>query len=169
MITEHKKPKRWQCLPTAFAMLTPLTPSDVMARIGHDGSEITHAGLPEPLKRRGFHIQEIIDVAFYYGYAMTEIQYGPTITPYVSGGPTAGSATRVIGDDDARIRFELHIKTSRGLLATHSQVQGHVWAYEDGIVYDPDGIHEPFSYSVDVLNQLKVVPVALWRLDRIAD
>lgn len=168
MITTHKKPERWQCLPTALAMLTHLTPEQVMGKIGHDGSEITHAGLPEPLKRRGFHIQEIIDVAFSLGYAVTEIQYGPTITPYVSGQPAAGSATRVITDDDARARFEHHIDASRGLLATHSKVQGHVWAYQDGIVFDPDGIQSPFSYSVEELNRLHAVPVALWRLDPIA-
>jgi hypothetical protein len=164
MITAYDKPKRWQCLPTTFAMLTGLTPKGVMTYIGHDGSDITHPGLPEPLKRRGFHIQEIIDVAFELGYAMTEIQYYYSITPL-----STIAGMQIIEGDDASRRFEEHIHESRGILATHTKVGGHSWAYENGIVYDPDGKQPPREYDLQAFLTLGHMPKMLWRLDPIAD
>lgn len=184
MIIEYVKNKRWECFPTAFAMLDLhedcgaigsllLTPERVMKIIGHDGSAITHAGLPEPLKRRGFHIQEIIDVALYIGYAMTEIQHSPQIVsvPLKSTmeQTTMIKPIQIKEGDDASRRFKRHIDTSQGILATRTKLKSHAWAYEDGTIYDPDGDHPPMQFDEADLAKLQHTPVALWRVDRIAD
>lgn len=185
MIIEYTKDKRWQCFPTAFAMLhlheefpplgsRILTPARVMELIGHDGSAITHAGLPEPLKRRGFHIQEIIDVALYLGYAMTEIQHSPQIvskpwTPNLGHTDCLVAPVQITKGDDASRRFKRHIDESQGILATRTKIQSHAWAYEDGTIYDPDGNHAPMKFNAEDLAKLGHFPVALWRLDLIAD
>lgn len=185
MIIEYVKNKRWQCFPTAFAMLgldeeippigsLPLTPERVMELIGHDGGFITHPGLPEPLKRRGFHIQEIIDVAISLGYAMTEIQHSPQIVskpwkPNLGHADCLVAPTRIKEGDDASRRFKCHIDTSQGILATRTKYKSHAWAYEDGTIYDPDGDHPPMQFDEADLAKLQHTPVALWRVDRIAD
>ena len=53
----------WTCLPASFATVLGLTLEDLLKRIGHDGSEVIWNYLPDPEKRRGFHPQEMIDVA----------------------------------------------------------------------------------------------------------
>jgi len=152
-----------------------LTPERVMKLIGHDGSAITHAGLPEPLKRRGFHIQEIIDVALQLGYAMTEIQHSPQIIskPWKPSLDQTDSLIRPIQikeSDDASRRFKRHIDESRGILSTRQKDgKSHAWAYEDGTIYDPDGNHAPMKFNEEDLAELGHFPVALWRLDRITD
>lgn len=45
--------------------------------VGHDGSEILTADLPEPLNRRGFHIQEMTDLAWHFGVKIVTIERQP--------------------------------------------------------------------------------------------
>lgn len=169
MITEYVKRERWQCFPTALAMLIgTLTPDAVMDLIGHDGSEITHAGLPEPLKRRGFHIQEIIDIALLLGYSMTEIQHSPQLVSVpLKSTMEQAPPIQIKKSDDASLRFKCHVDTSRGILSTRTRITSHAWAYEDGTIYDPDGDHPPMQYNEADLAKLQHHPVALWRLDSI--
>jgi hypothetical protein len=49
----------------------------LIEKIGHDGSEVWWPGLPEPTCRRGFHIQEIIDIAFACGFTVTPFEARP--------------------------------------------------------------------------------------------
>jgi hypothetical protein len=42
--------------------------------VGHDGSEIIWPRLPEPLRRRSFHIQEMIHICRKAGYAVTPFE-----------------------------------------------------------------------------------------------
>ena len=61
MELQHR-PEPWMCMPLAFAMALDMPVADLLAAIGHDGSEIVFPSLPEPLCRRCFHIQELIQV-----------------------------------------------------------------------------------------------------------
>ena len=51
--------------------------ADIFDEIGHDGSQIIWPDLPEPMCRRGFHPQELIDVCLARGYAATRIELSP--------------------------------------------------------------------------------------------
>lgn len=82
-------PNAWSCLPTAFAMALGVDLNYILKDIGHDGSEITHAGLPEPLNRRGFHMQELIKVATQRDHAVTPIELAPMGVPAVNSGGRA--------------------------------------------------------------------------------
>lgn len=45
--------------------------------IGHDGSEIVWPELPEPLRRRGHHVQEMIYVSHQLGFSVTPFEAFP--------------------------------------------------------------------------------------------
>lgn len=45
--------------------------------VGQDGSEIVWPELPEPLRRRGFHIQEMIYASHNLGYSVTPFEAFP--------------------------------------------------------------------------------------------
>jgi len=49
----------------------------LIEKIGHDGSEVWWPRLPDPQSRRGFHIQELIDIAFTCGFAVTPFEAWP--------------------------------------------------------------------------------------------
>ncbi|GAH02488.1 unnamed protein product [marine sediment metagenome] len=54
---------------------------ELIQHIGHDGSEIIAPHLKPPGCYKGFHDQEIIDVALLRGYSMTLIETLPVQTP----------------------------------------------------------------------------------------
>jgi hypothetical protein len=60
-------PNRWSCIPTSFAMVFGIPVQRIFDKLKHDGSEILFPGLEEPLCRRSFHIQEMIDVGYTLG------------------------------------------------------------------------------------------------------
>ena len=74
----------WTCLPASFATVLGITLEDLLKRIGHDGSEVIWNYLPDPEKRRGFHPQEMIDVAETMGVAITPIEGRPTSRPLLT-------------------------------------------------------------------------------------
>jgi hypothetical protein len=76
----QRSPNRWSCLPTAFAMVLRLPVAKVIAGLTHDGSEVAWPQLPEPLCRRGFHIQELIFLAWEYKKFVTPFEAIPLLT-----------------------------------------------------------------------------------------
>ncbi len=79
-----KNPNTWSCLPTAFAIVLEVSLEAVLGIVGHDGSEITHAGLPEPLCRRGFHPQEMIKMCLKDNLSVTPVELYPQAVSKVS-------------------------------------------------------------------------------------
>lgn len=152
----YAKPDHWQCLPTALAMVIEVPPNDIMDIIGHGGSEITHPDLPEPQCRRGFHPQELIEAALCLGWAMIQIEYNPQHAPIEGVEPKSVSP-------DASWRFHLHIEASRGVLAAYKNNKGHAFAYDHGMLYDPDQRTPPFKIKDSTYTH-----TVLWRLERIA-
>ena len=71
----------YNCLLASAAMVLDVHPDVLTELIGHNGTEIIFPELPEAINKRGFHTQEIIDCAIEYGYAVTEIQAVPYLTP----------------------------------------------------------------------------------------
>ena len=62
----------WSCVPNAFSQATGINFDEIIRLIGHDGSEIMDASLPEPYGRRGFHVQEVIEALWTLGWSVTE-------------------------------------------------------------------------------------------------
>lgn len=131
----QKNPNAWSCLPTAFASVLNVEVDLVIAQIGHDGSEITHAGLPEPLKRRGFHPQECIEICLRDGLAATLVEVNPCAVPSAQPGlMTAAHSPKMfsrIEGESCQNRFERHLFNTRGVIDCRTRGGlGHALAYE---------------------------------------
>lgn len=120
----------WGCLLASAAMVLDKHPDVLTELIGHDGSEIIFPGLPEPARRRGFHVQEIIECAHAYGYAVTPIDALPISTPN--------------GFNEYPVplgleRFKKHLNVP-GIFTGRARKWGHACAW-DGCetMYDPRG------------------------------
>lgn len=159
-----KKPERWMCLPTAFAMALGMPLRDVLDLIGHDGSEIVWPNYPEPQCRRGFHTQELIDVAVRAGYAVTPIQLFPALAPSERAQPLAITWGSQQGN---WARFRLAIRRGRGVITGRDQRhgKGHAVAYDHGAICDPDG--EVYRYSRRECEQRGFIVDCAWRIDRV--
>jgi hypothetical protein len=62
---------------------------DIAKEIGYDGSEIWWPNLPEPFNRRGFHYQDLFNVAIKRGYALMYLERIPLLYPGFDGEPKA--------------------------------------------------------------------------------
>jgi hypothetical protein len=106
----------------------------VIHYIGHDGSEIMYHDLKDPNGRRGFHMQEIIDVATQYGVAVTPVQPIPCSTP----GPES-----LMFEVDFKIspaeRLEQYMSGTVGIITGVINGVGHAVAWDGTECYDPRG------------------------------
>lgn len=144
-------PNRWSCLPASFAMILDITFETMIRHIGHDGSDIVHPDLPEPLCRRTFHIDECTLVAVMLGHSITTLHFMPQLT-------TDGKHMIDIPmDTEYLLRFP-------GVLSGRGETMGHAVAWDGCIVHDPSrGVYrlgaEPFDphtlYAIDIQYQRK--------------
>ena len=130
----QRSPNRWSCLPTAFAIALGVSVREVIERIGHDGSEVAFPGLPEPERRRGFHIQECIDVAIALGVSVTPIEAFPRHSPTVGMDPIV-----IRFPEGNEARFRRTIETTRGVLTGRGLRSRHAVAYDHRLIIDPNG------------------------------
>lgn len=72
-----RSPNRWSCLPCSFAYVLDCDLQDIINFVGHDGSDIIFPDLSEPLRRRAFHIQEMLDFCYSKSYVVTPIEARP--------------------------------------------------------------------------------------------
>lgn len=143
----QNSPNAWSCLPTAFAIALEVPVQQVIADIGHDGSEIIFDGYPEPLCRRGFHTSELIDYCL--------VIHGL----YVSLIPLAvrlwTSDNRMFFDiyskEDSERRFECYLDYKRVVFLEPT----HAVAYDGEKVYDPRG-YERSMASLRVQNVMLI-------------
>jgi hypothetical protein len=165
MIHSQIKIERWQCLPTAFAMALDTPVADILKEVGHDGGKIAFRDLPEPMRRRGFHVQELIDVCLARGYAVTLIELFPAMVNAVNA-----PVSVIYSNMQAGVRFTKAIFSTRGVMEGRkarpgSEPRGHALAYDHGKVYDPDG--GEFDFSLEACEDRFLYINWLWRLDRI--
>lgn len=132
---------------------------EFVCRIGHDGSDLAFPTMPEPACRRGFHVQECIEVAMQMGFAVTPIELFPRHAPSVSVSPL-----RVLfGDERGNLaRFTRVIRTGRGVLTGRSRHHCHAVAYHHGAVYDPNGY--VYAYSFPACESRGLIGSCAWRL-----
>jgi hypothetical protein len=129
-----KTPNRWSCLPTSFAMACRVPVESFLKLIGNDGSEIIRLEEPEPLKRRGFHVQECIYVAYTFGYMTTPFEAEPILTI------GRGVDCAITFPNGNRQRMIDLVAGSIGVLTgTTMSGQPHAVAWNGNRVYNPKG------------------------------
>ena len=163
-----KNPNAWSCLPAAFATALQVPIEAILAIVGHDGGEITHAGLGEPLCRRGFHPQEMIKMCLEDGMSVTRVELFPTSVPIISSAPYEPKQFNTGGWD----WFKQNLFHSTGVIDCRTSVgTGHAMAYQGKhshvVFYDP-AKDETFKFCKpeDTERRDRFI-VALWRLDDI--
>jgi len=153
----QRKPSRWTCLPVSFAMALNIAVEDIFAELGHDGSTIFWPDLPEPMCRRGFHIQELIEVALRRGFTVTPFELSPVLE---SGG-------KQYIFDERWTKFATVIANSVGVLEGNGIRTRHAVAYEFGQIFDPDsGVYD---YSRAACEGRFFYANCAWRIDRRQD
>lgn len=125
---------RWSCVVTSFAMVLDVPVLSILEIVKHDGSEIYWPELPEPNCRRGFHIQEMIDVCYLLGALVTPFQARPTS---ISAGANFLRIPQTFVSPEERITRAL---TKKGILIGETlDGQKHAVAWDGERVFDPAG------------------------------
>jgi hypothetical protein len=141
-------------------MVLDLPLAAIFGEIGHDGGEIVYPELADPMCRRGFHPQELIDVCLTHRRAATLVELMPVLAN------TPGSAGRqVLSDNFAWQRFMRTIELTRGVIEGVTTRCGHAVAYEYGHIFDPAG--REYDYSRDDCERRGFFTQHLWRIDEI--
>ncbi len=156
------KPNPWSCIGSAFASVLDIPTADFFGLVGHDGSEKAHPMLPDPIARRGLHIQECIHVCLGLDYAVTPVELFPVIqaTP-----PSTAEIVVFFGGDESANwrRFEQTIQGSAGVLEGKGRRCFHAMAYDHGTIFDPDG--DEYPYSRAACESRTFYPRRAWRVD----
>ena len=143
-------------------MVLDIPVSDLFGIVGHDGSEIAFPALPDPMARRGLHVQECIAACVKLGYAVTPVELFPVIQPT---NPGENNILVLFGDDESANweRFGQTIRTSTGVLEGVGRRCLHAVAYDHGMIFDPDGDHYP--YFRPACESRGFHPRRAWRVD----
>lgn len=157
----QRKNERWQCLPTAFAMVMDVEQQAIYDFCGHDGSQVLWEDLDEPEKRRGFHIQEMIRFVCSKGNAVTPIEVLPILATR-DGRRVSIQFSNLDGETNNVGQVVELMKIGKGVLECVSRGgKRHAVAFGEGKIYDPDGI-EPFAVSEESLVRHNMFPVCAW-------
>ncbi len=144
----QRSPNGWSCLPAAFATAMGQPVDRLIKKIGHDGSAISWPDLPEPLCRRGFHVQECIWAAYRSGYLVTPVEVFPRHAPTHLTPPLT---ILLRTEQDNWHRIATLVDAGSGVL-TGKKINdgcshGHAVAYCEGLVFDSNGA--TYQYSRD--------------------
>lgn len=148
----------WACLPASLAMVLDMSFEEVIRELGHSGDEFPY---PESkTTRKGFHIQECIDVAMMHGFSVTEI------LAYFGSRPNPESTEQAptMPLEEAIKRFHYYIaKCQRGIfsgLVRHpdKSISNHAAAWDGQLIYDPRGL----SYEFNDAPRKNFLPQTLW-------
>lgn len=142
-----KNPNGWSCLLASMAMVLDKSIEELIEAVGHNGSNIVFWNLPEPGKRRGFHIQEFIPMILKSGFAMTPIEVLPYSTP-------DGVHEFPIDLPNYEERLWNLMNGHRGILTGLRTRWRHAVAWNGKRIYDPLGSiyghHNIQNFKIDV-------------------
>ncbi len=144
-----------QCTILSAAMVLDEPAAALLAEIGHDGG--TPAGDEWAGIRRGYHVQELIDLFLSRGLACTPIEVMP-VSMDSQGHHWRGHH---LNDHDLKNRFYDTLVESRGLVEGDYIGRPHMVAYDHGRIYDPKG----FDYLFEDMGIYNFQPVCAWRID----
>lgn len=88
--------------------------------LGHDGSE------------RGFHSQEMVELALIEGFPVTEIQRNP-----IGVNPVTGEQIRITFPRGNDVRFASHLAHGNGVVMGSKLGKPHAVAWVDRVAIDP--------------------------------
>lgn len=165
----QKNPNAWSCLPTAFSIVLGISFEEILGKVGHDGSEITHAGLGEPRNRRGFHMQEMVKMCLQMGMSVTPVDLWPQASPVLLKGEEE-LLEPVRFNTGMWNWFTYNLFTTEGVVECRSMVgNGHALAYQGkgqhAIIYDP-AKNDQFTFRIPQdAEQRDRYLATLWRLD----
>lgn len=147
-----EQPNRWSCGAASLAMLLDLPLSGIVARIGHDGSEILFPEMEEPRCRRGFVLDELQTVCFSLGKSLVPFEAFPLL-----------EGTRPIYSESwAEERILRIMQFGPGLIeGMYSFGRHHICAWDGYEVFDPTG---PRRYRLTDRNADKIHITHFWRL-----
>lgn len=125
----------WSCLLDAFSRVLDIPAGLIEKWIEHDGGEVIWPQLREPLCRRGFHIQELIDFCFANGYWVTPIDALPSCKPT---NDIKIESLYIYNNSNAVKRLRKYMKNTKGVL-TGQTLSGnrHAIAWVNNDVLDP--------------------------------
>ena len=140
------QPNSWSCMATAAANVLDMPVAEFFRRLGHDDSEKVSD------RRRGVHVQEVVDVAWDWGYWVMRID----LYPQSDGQPPWPIEFQ--GGNWAR--FKRYCKQSQGVLLCRTKSgRGHALVNDVGHLYDPAPGRQPFHF--DNLEQQELYPFSL--------
>lgn len=153
------KSNSWSCLPSSFAMALGISFEEMISRLAHDGDSRPYE---DKTKRRGWHLQECIDVAWSLNYCCTPIQRYPALT-YSSGECDFTPIYFGVTDEDNAKRFQKYLgKADRGVLeGIRDANKGHACAWNGSLVFDPSG--RIYTFEESLQNNFR--PHTLWILE----
>lgn len=108
------------CMLDSFCMVLGIEHAEAVGYLGHDGSEY------------GFHSQELIDLADFHGYSVTEIQRQPLATH-----PETWESIKINFLEGNDSRFARHMFGHIGVLMGMKLGRTHAVAWESVEAIDP--------------------------------
>lgn len=121
-----------KCMLEAFSLVVRKPLEDLEYLVGHDGTMICWPENPPPTCYRGFHPQELIDVAGLLGLRAEWIEKDPLIQ-----GSWDVEPVKIYDEYQARVRWARHLLTYSGvLIGAHSKGR-HAWAKIGSLIKDP--------------------------------
>ena len=144
MIHLIKQPNNWSCMAASAAMILNVTLQDIYEYVGHDGSAIVFPDLPDPICRKGFHSQEILDIVHCFGCSMTPIEVEPWQT---SNGTNEYKIEKWGLFKDNKNRLDYYMKHFSGILEGKAKNHWHAmaWDCKTQRIYDPAGLIYSFE------------------------
>ena len=131
-----QKPYKWGCLITSFAMALDVSVATLEQMIGHNGSDVLYPEVPDPFGRRGFHVQELIHVAWALGWSVTPYELLPSLQHALPRQRIKIEIDRPGGNWQ---QFERMLRSTRGVVTGAGRYSGHAIAYDGPTIFDPDG------------------------------
>lgn len=124
-------PNRWSCIPTSFAMVLNKSVEELIAAIGHDGSELINGRV------RAFHIQELIDACYQFNQLVTCIE------PLPISQTSDGFQFPIHYKEGNTERFMRYVDRYSGVFVGHGIQSGQnhavAWCNQTKRIYDPSG------------------------------
>ena len=120
---------------------------ELIKMVGHDGSEIIWPELPEPLRRRGHHPQEMIYAAYMLGFSVTPFEAFPVSLGKRGANPFV---VPMIPQAEERMRRLMH--GDRGVITGQSPKRfPHAVAWTGHAIIDPaEGGYEIDDFHMEV-------------------
>lgn len=142
----------WSCLASCFAFMLKISEEKLYEELGHDGSEIFFPMASEPHRRRGFNLQEMMQMALRYKTPCYFIEEHPAIED-----PTRWCDTcrTNFAHPVPNVRNVLDImKDHSGILCGMVEGKAHamVWDHERKRFLDPKGrvmAFDDIQFTVD--------------------